>query len=373
MVPYFPPDRIGGVGEVAAHVHRGLLSSGHDSEVVTSGSSREDPTVLRIGRGPTQFTWLSALARLRTSEYDVIHTHHGEGLALLARSRLARPAPPILLTMHVSNRRIGDAHRPYLINGRRFGGDRRAWMQRNVKSRVKSGLDRAAIRLAAEMTFISKSAAADTLGPTSDATVIYNGLPASEESVAGADPVELLYVGTSGLRKRTDLLPLILSEVREAFPDARLRIVGFDLDSHPGLRGHFARFGLMDAVVCEGALASAEIERFYRSARVLVVPSAYEGLPMVIMEAMRAGLPCVATAVGGNAEIIEHGVNGFLTEPDNPDAIAKYCIELLGDPPHAERMGQAGRALLTETFVLQRQVEGYVSVYERLLVGAPRA
>jgi glycosyltransferase involved in cell wall biosynthesis len=227
--------------------------------------------------------------------------------------------------------------------------------------------------LAADVTFISKSAAADRLGPISDATVIYNGLPASDEFGAGADPIELLYVGTSGLRKRTDLLPLILLKVRETFPNARLRIIGFDLDSHPGLRGHFGRLGLMDAVVCEGALTSGEIERFYRSARVLVVPSAYEGLPMVIMEAMRAGLPCVATAVGGNAEIIEHGVNGFLVEPDNPDAVAKYCIELLADHPYAQGMGEAGRTLLTETFTLHRQVEGYLSLYERLLVGPRRA
>ncbi len=55
VVPYFPPDRMGGVGEVVAHLHRGLLAEGHDSVVLTGGTSHQDPRVIRIASTPTGF------------------------------------------------------------------------------------------------------------------------------------------------------------------------------------------------------------------------------------------------------------------------------------------------------------------------------
>ncbi len=182
----------------------------------------------------------------------------------------------------------------------------------------------------------------------------------------------MLYVGTSSHRKRTDLLPLVLAAVHEEYPAARLRIVGFDLQSQPRLHRLIEERGLLDSIVCEGGVSSDQIELFYRAAQVLVVPSAYEGLPMVIMEAFRAGLPCVATNVGGNSEIIEDGVNGFLVDVDQPDSIARRCGELLRNPDVARKMGAAGRAMMTEEFTDERQVLCYLSLYREILGGADR-
>ncbi len=368
MVSYFPPDRVGGVGEVAAHLHAGLVAQGHDSKVLTTGHTRSDQRVTRVGRSPATFG-LSSLRRWKlAADFDVIHAHHGEALPFLAIARLRRSRPRILVTMHVDNRKLGDSYRPVVVDGERIGGGWGAWVQRRVKSRLKALLDSVAMSLADEVTFISRSTAVDVLGGRGrDAIVIYNGLPERNATSDQADvePVELLYVGTAGIRKRTDLLPAVLTAVRRRHRTARLRIVGFDLEDQPHLAGKLAEAGFRDRVICEGAMTSDRVEPFYRAASVLVVPSAYEGLPMVIMEAFRAGLPVVATDVGGASEIIEEGVNGFLVHLDDPDAMGKRCAEIVADPDSVG-MGLAARRT-ADGFTTARQLDAYVFVYRELV------
>ena len=202
--------------------------------------------------------------------------------------------------------------------------------------------------------------------------MIYNALPEpavegepARPDAAPPEPTELLYVGTSSARKRTHLLPFVLRAVRRERPGARLRIVGFHLDA--GLRELFAELGVLDAVVSEGPMRSEEIPPFYESAGVLVVPSIYEGLPMVILEAFQHGLPSVVTRVSGHPEVVEHGVSGFLVEPDDPERMAARCLELLAQPDGGRAMGEAGRRRVARRFGLDRQVREYLALYERML------
>jgi len=74
---------------------------------------------------------------------------------------------------------------------------------------------------------------------------------------------------------------------------------------------------------------------------IFVLSSLWEGLPRVLPQAMATGLPIVATAIDGNAEAIEDGVNGLLVPPGQPAALAQAVIRLLRDPQMAGRMGEA--------------------------------
>lgn len=365
VVPYFPPDRIGGVGEVVAHVHRSLLDGGYASKVVTSGTSKTDPTVRRIGGTPGRFALLAWRGWRELRGVDVVHSHHGEALALLLAARVLRRRPRLLVTIHVDNRRVGRAFRPYSIGGRRItpGWDGR--IQRFVLAPLKYLLDRAAMALADEVTFIARRTAVEMLGPDrgARAPVVYNAVPEIDDSGPPAEWVHLLYVGTSGHRKRTAALPPILGKVRASIPGAQLRIVGFDLEEESALRADFESRGLLDAVVCEGPVRSDAIGRFYRASGVLVVPSVYEGLPMVIMEAMRAGVPCVATDVGGTAEIIEDGINGFLVEVDDVETMADRCSILLENREVGVMLGQAASVSL-DHFAVDRQMSDYLATYQ---------
>lgn len=369
IVSYFPPGRIGGVGEMVSHLHSSLLRQGHRSVVLTSGRSNADPMVWRIAESPAGF--LSNLLKYtgRTRDFDVVHCHQGDAVFLALAMRLRRISTPILTTYHVGHRGMGHAMKSYRLEGRRFETGWKGWKYRNLTARCHVLTDRLMLRLATSAIYISRSSAADVLGAgrSSSARVIYYGLPDREsgtQDAPAAEMTELLYAGSCSHRKRVLALPYILRKVRRAIPDARLRLVGVELDGEPELDSLFRELGVRDAVVCEGKLpSSAHLYPYYKSSKVLVVPSAYEGLPLVILEALQCGMPCVATRVSGHPEVIQDGINGFLVDKDDPAALAQRCIEILSDPRLRQRLGAAGRSIVSEGFSVQRQLAEYSSVY----------
>jgi glycosyltransferase involved in cell wall biosynthesis/4-amino-4-deoxy-L-arabinose transferase-like glycosyltransferase len=99
---------------------------------------------------------------------------------------------------------------------------------------------------------------------------------------------------------------------------------------------------------------------------IFALTSLWEGLPRVLPQAMAAGLPIVATAVDGNAEAVEDGLNGFLTSPGDPYDMAAALLRLLERPALSRRMGQAGRARALE-FDVHKMVSDIAALYETLL------
>ncbi|MCH9648537.1 MAG: glycosyltransferase family 4 protein [Deltaproteobacteria bacterium] len=371
VVSYFPPDRIGGVGEVVAHLHRGLLAGGHESTVITSGTSRDDASVLRVARTPLRF--LLALPRYvkEARKADLVHCHHGDALGLLWALRMTGHRIPVLATFHVGHSGMAQSFRPYWVGGRRFGRDFASWKYRNLVARLLGVMDRFMLRGSTGNSFISRSSAVDNLGQRKarEATVIYNALPPLPSRLP--DPqdefTELLFVGTNSHRKRVNCLPFVLQEVRKKIPQARLRIVGFDLAGAQELSSLFRELNLMEAVVAEGKVLSSELHRFYCKSGVLLVPSAYEGLPMVILEAFQCGLPCVATRVSGHPEVIDEGETGFLVGLDDPVEMAEKALAILTEPSLGERFSGLAGEVIAERFGLDRQLSEYLRLYEGLL------
>jgi glycosyltransferase involved in cell wall biosynthesis len=370
FVPYYPPERVGGVGEVARSLHEGLLRRGHESVVVTRGR-RSSATVRRIA--PSRLGWFLgtiAWAR-RAGGYDVVHCHSGEALpAMLALRLLPRRRARVLVTLHVSGAQMARAERPYRLAGRRFGGLHPA---RAALLRLHRVVDRAALFLADAVNTPAHATARELLGPerAHAIAVIPNGVapPPDAAELPPAEPVALLYSGVAGHRKRVAALPFALRRVRERVPDAKLRIAGFELREEPELESLFRETGTLDAVECVGRLGPGELAANYRAARVLVLPSAYEGLPLVVLEAMQQGTPVVATRVAGNPEAVADGETGYLVEVDAPEQIADRCVALLEDPALARRLGEAARQRVRERFGLERQLGAYLEYYGRLVEG----
>jgi glycosyltransferase involved in cell wall biosynthesis len=370
VVPYYPPERLGGVGEYAARLHRALREAGHDSHVLTRGRSAE-PGVECVAR--TRLGWFlrSALWSRRALGHDVVHVHGGEALPLLLTLAARRRRPRILATFHVSYAGVASSLRPYTLEGRRFPGG--PVLERTLLAWAHRAADALAQRVVDAVVPISRACAHEVLGPrrAAGARVISHGLPALPPASLPALPrVELLYVGRPGARKRVQALPFVLAHVRAIVPGARLRIVGFEWAAEPGLRDAFAERELLEAVECTGPLPSRELPAYYRSADVLVVPSAYEGLPLVIVEAMQCGLPVVATRVSGHPEAVEDGATGFLAPLDDPRALAARCIELLRDPQRREAMSRAAR-VSAKRFEMARHLGDYLALYAELAETAP--
>jgi glycosyltransferase involved in cell wall biosynthesis len=100
---------------------------------------------------------------------------------------------------------------------------------------------------------------------------------------------------------------------------------------------------------------------------VFVLSSLWEGLPRVLPQALATGLPVVATAIDGSAEVIEHGANGLLTPPGEPAALARAVLQLLQDRSLAQRIGEAGRVRAAE-FDVRTMADQIVALYDSLLL-----
>ncbi len=106
------------------------------------------------------------------------------------------------------------------------------------------------------------------------------------------------------------------------------------------------------------------------AADVFVMSSLSEGLPMALLEAMSAGLPCVVTALEGIREVVQHGYNGWLVPPGDSDTLATALIEVLNDSELRARLGAAARGTLLENYTVDRMCREYEAVFLSLIPGA---
>ena len=111
----------------------------------------------------------------------------------------------------------------------------------------------------------------------------------------------------------------------------------------------------------------SDIAALMRGMSLFVLPSRGEGISNTILEAMASGLPVVATSVGGNAELIDDGVNGALVAPEEPQAMALRLAEYVDSPRLVESHGSAAREKVEARFSLARMMAAYDQLYRRML------
>ena len=103
------------------------------------------------------------------------------------------------------------------------------------------------------------------------------------------------------------------------------------------LHMHAAQNRIVDYVVFEGAMNQDRIRSFYAAADLFCLPSFAEGLPVVLMEAMAMGIPCVTTQITGIPELIRNGIDGMLVAPSDLDALVEALAKLMDDAALRER------------------------------------
>jgi len=114
----------------------------------------------------------------------------------------------------------------------------------------------------------------------------------------------------------------------------------------------------------------SDVSDVMRGLSCFALPSLAEGISNTILEAMAAGLPVVATAVGGNAELVDHGRTGEIVPAGDADALAQALCRMAADPGRASAMGRAGRAEVERRFSLQAMVASYQRLYDEQLAAA---
>jgi sugar transferase (PEP-CTERM/EpsH1 system associated) len=213
---------------------------------------------------------------------------------------------------------------------------------------------------------------------------IYNGVDAQRFSPAAEGPVPIpgapfaapahWLVGTVGRMqtvKHQTLLAraFLLALQQQPALRQRLRLV---------LVGDGPLRAQAQSVLAEGGVADlawlpgerADVPAVMRGLNAFVLPSLAEGVSNTILEAMACGLPVIATDVGGNAELVQHGQAGLVIPPDDVPAMAQALCRLAIQPLEAQRMGAAGRAAIEQRFSLQAMVAAYQRLYDRSLDAA---
>jgi glycosyltransferase involved in cell wall biosynthesis len=202
--------------------------------------------------------------------------------------------------------------------------------------------------------------------------VVHPGLLIPDEAEAGPALRPGTTLGTAGrLVPMKGLAHLIraLALVRERVPAARLEIAGTGPEQ-TALETEARALGVLDAVTFLGW--RDDLPRVYRNWDVFVQSSIIEPFGMAALEAMAAGLPVVATAVGGLPELIEDGRTGRLVPPTDAGLLADCIVELLQNPEQRKTLGAAGRARARNKFSAQAMAAAVSRLYDGLLAaGSP--
>jgi colanic acid/amylovoran biosynthesis glycosyltransferase len=180
----------------------------------------------------------------------------------------------------------------------------------------------------------------------------------------------VLCVGRLFPEKGQSVLLHAFARLAERGVDAELELVGYG-PSEDRLKRLSQELGLSDHVAFAGAVGQDAVAEHYRAASVFCLPSFYEGIPVVLMEAMASRRPVVATAVGGVRELVRDGETGFLVSPGRSDELADALERLLEDAGLRQRMGEAGRDYVAQNYDIDAVAGSLKDLFGQLLGERP--
>lgn len=179
---------------------------------------------------------------------------------------------------------------------------------------------------------------------------------------ATVQPFTILCVGRLTPAKGQRILIEACRQLHESGRTLRLVLVGSGPDQEQ-LKAAAAAHGLESVVRCTGALNQAGVRAWYAEADAFALASFAEGIPVVLMEAMASGIPCVSTRITGIPELIRDGEDGLLVTPSDIDELAAALARLMDDAPLRHYLGRSGRARVQQKYNLARNVERLGGVF----------
>jgi glycosyltransferase involved in cell wall biosynthesis len=376
---------MGGPALHVAYLSAGLRDRGYETTLVAGTLARGEGSMSFVAEeAGVEVVQLPQLHREISVAYDalsvarlvrlirehrphILHTHTakagavGRLAAVLARD--ARP-PIVLHTFH-----------GHVLHGY-FGPAQEA-----VFRQVEQSLARATTRLVAVSPEVRDDLVGLGIAPAEQFAVVRLGVELGDRTGAGGEgrarfrrlfgiPEERFVIGWIGRMTAVKRLPDVLEafrRVRDRGIDATLCLVGAGPDRDEVER-LASRLGLMRHCLFVGY--QRDVAPYYAFFDAFLLPSANEGTPVVAIEALAAGVPVVATAVGGVADVVEDGVDGFLAEPGDVEALADRLVRLAEDRELRARMGAAGRVRVPERYAVERLIDDTDRLYRSLLAEA---
>lgn len=362
----FPPEE--GIGNYVYGLSRELIKKGHKVTIITRGGWNK--TQREVIEGIEVFKvrfiplypyyihlhgiFLNKIFRSLESAIDIVHVH-------TPLSPFIKTSLPLITTIHT----------PMLTDTRSIEvKDFRSMMEKLMGRFVSYPVELKLLKRADIITTVANSVAQElkeyNIDPE-DVNVIGNGvdekifIPAKNK---GGDRY-ILFTGRLAYRKGLFDLIECAKYICKKYDDVNFIIVGDGMLRNT-LQMEVRNSGLEKRIIFKGRVPKTELINFYQNAMMHVIPSHYEGLPTVLLEAMSCGLPVVATAVSGNLDVIENGKNGLLIPPKSPEEMANAISILLEDSSRRRELGRAARTTIEEKFtwdiVSNRMIQCYDSL-----------
>jgi len=300
-----------------------------------------------------------ALLRLASliaaGRFDVVHNHNFTALAMGAPAAVACGVRTIVRTEH---------------NVSRLG-----MPKRRLLSRLAALREDAQIAVSEEVR--TSHVAAGRL-PAERFVTVRNGISDQRLRVAvdvaelrvelGLDRDATVCLSVGSLTPQKDFANLLSAAARVARGRERVQflVVGAGPEDER-LRRRARELGVEDVVRFVGRMT--DVPSLLRVADIFVLPSAWEGLPITVLEAMASAVPCVVTNVGGVSEAVEDGEGGIVVAPGDPQALADGISRLAGDPEMRRRMGENAMAAYERSFTARQMVRQTEALYDLASVG----
>ena len=394
----YPPSRFGGVGRHTHLMAQGLFECGHTVHVITR-SEREQTSFYDgafVHGIPCQRKRYRRYRRLPTLHNSLNYSHcvHEKIKRLMLNDGIQLVDSPMWLVEGLVTAvsgiipvavRLQTAHRQI------------ASLQHNRDEalRLMGEMEQSLLKLA---DFLIPNSIATLknirevygLTPVQDrVSVIPHGIiPVPDEAIRPfglgqtSDTLTVLYVGR--LEKRKGILDLFkaIPMVLEQIPRVHFTIVGSDNSQNDGFRrrtgmdypSYFAEHypPLVSRVRFTGRVSDQTLEDLYQSCDLFVAPSLYESFGLVYLEAMNYAKPVIGGRAGGVPEVIDEGITGLLSDPEDPASLADAILKLLGSSNQLREMGLAGRQRLLQHFTYTKMARQFAEVYRLMIESSAR-
>jgi glycogen(starch) synthase len=377
----FPPRIVGGIARHCNGLARALAHKGHNVHVVTldfpGAPIYEELNGIKVYRASTELghpnflTWAflfnhfleKKLAGVsRNVDFDVVHVHDWlTGFAGISFKHQMQK--PLVSTIH----------------GTEIG---RAQGLHNPDSLTIDGIEWWTTFEANKIIVTSASMKAEIQGhfrlPQEKIEIVPNGIDTKRYNTSvdqpavkgryGVHPDEklVLCVGRLVPQKGIEYLIRAVPRIAERYPNSKFIIVG-----EGWLRGHLEYIarstGHQWKITFTGWVPDQELIALLNSADALVVPSIYEPFGIVALEGMAAGVPVVASDVGGLAEIVEHEHTGILAYSRSPESIAWAVGRVLSDPDHSKEMVQNAQEMVQKTYSWEAIAMKTAKIYKEVV------
>jgi glycosyltransferase involved in cell wall biosynthesis len=373
---------VGGPALHVSYLTQGLANRGYDTTLVAGA----------VGRGEESMAYIAEHRGVRVESLDDLHREISplrDARAILRLARIMRRDRPTILHTHTAKAGavgriaalLAGGARPRIIVHTFHGHVLRGYFNPLVALAFRL-LERWLATFTTSLIAVSPEVRDDLVqlgvAPKEKFVIVRLGISLDERvggnsdvrgetrRVLGVSPEAFVvgWVGRMTAVKRTDDVLLAFQRLLDENGDSYLCLVGDGPD-----RAHLERYAheLGIAQRCLFLGYQDDVARFYAAMDVLLLPSANEGTPVSVIEALAAGRPVVATRVGGVPDVVREGTDGFLVDVGDTDGLAARLGELARDPDRRAEMGERGRAHVFERYAVDRLVDDVDRLYRSLL------